>query len=413
MAKETFYTAVDIGCNKICTILARVGSEGELKVVGTGIAPSQGVQKGRVESVGELKDAVAASLTEARRYTGSDAVSGVYVTVSGTHVSSFNIKGEIRGVEEADGITLREMHRLIQNALPETDSAHEVIHVIPIGYEVDGLSGVRNPTGWHASEVQLGVHVVVGDASILKNTMKAINNGKVSAKSLVLHSMASAEVTLSGDEREMGVVLADIGAGTTDISIYRDGHPWYSSVLPVGGSQMTRDLAVALRVPFSVAEELKVKWGNVMPGSFRPEEVVVPATQGRARQVVSRNGLCEPLHLRMLEIIKLIMLRVSQAGLRRLPVGGLVLTGGAAETAGLKGLVESALQGPVRIGFPGGMVGLPSQLQKPAFSGSVGALLWGIKHQGAGRPYGAGTKPTRGYQSLGRRRSRTREKATN
>ena len=281
MAKENFYTAVDIGTNKVCAILARVGSEGELRILGTGIAPSQGVQKGRIESINEVKVAVAASLEEAQRYVGRNVVSGVYATISGTQISCLNTKDELRGFDDLDGVTPQQIHQLIQSSFPHVDASQEVLHVIPIGYEVDGLPGVRNPTGLHANNVQLESHVVLGDATTIKNTVKAIEGGKVGVNSLVLHSLASAEATLTGDEREMGVVLADIGAGTCDVSIYRAGQPWYSTVLPVGGSQLTRDLAVALRVPYYMAEEIKVKWGHVMPEQIRAdEEVVIPGAQG-------------------------------------------------------------------------------------------------------------------------------------
>ena len=211
----------------------------------------------------------------------------------------------------------------------------------------------------------------------------------------------------------MGVVLADIGAGTCDVSIYRAGQPWYSTVLPVGGSQLTRDLAVALRVPYYMAEEIKVKWGHVMPEQIRAdEEVVIPGAQGQPKRVVKRRGLCEPLHQRMVEILKLIMLRVSQAGLRQLPTGGLVITGGSAEMAGLKQLVESNLGGQVRIAYPSGIAGLPSQLRKPAFSAGVGALLWGIKHQGENRTYQNGERTLWGYNALVRRFGRAKEQVT-
>ncbi len=409
MAKEIYYTAVDIGTNKVCAILARVGSEGELKVLGTGIAPSHGVQKGRIENIDEVKTAVAMALAEAQRYVGTGVVSGVFATVSGTQISCLNTKAELKGIVDPSDIAPQEWHRLIQSSFPHLSSTQEVLHVIPIGYEVDGLSGVRNPTNLGATDVQLEAHVVLGEAATIKNTVKAIAGSKASVNSLVLHSIASGEATLTGDEREMGVVLADIGAGTTDVSIYRHGQPWYSTVIPVGGTQLTRDLAVALRLPYHMAEEIKVKWGNVLPGLVRAdEEVVIPGAQGQPKRVVKRRGLCEPLHLRMMEMLKVIMLRVTQAGLRQLPTGGLVVTGGAAEMAGLKELMEGTLGGPVRIAYPDGVAGLPSQLRKPAFSAGVGALLWGIKHQSERRIYqnGGGT-----YRSLFRKFSRPKERA--
>ena len=409
MAKDIYYTAVDIGTNKVCAILARVGSEGELKVLGTGIAPSQGVQKGRIENVDEVKAAVAAALAEAQRYVGKGVISGVFATVSGTQISCLNTKAELNGVDDLSDVTPQQWHSLIQSSLPHVSSTQEILHVIPIGYEVDGLSGVRNPASLDATDVQLEAHVVLGEAAAIKNTVKAIEGNKASVNGLVLHSIASGQATLTGDEREMGVVLADIGAGTTDVSIYRHGQPWYSTVIPVGGTQLTRDLAVALRVPYHMAEEIKVKWGNVLPGLIRAdEEVVIPGAQGQPKRVVKRRGLCEPLHLRMVEMLKIIMLRVTQAGLRQLPTGGLVVTGGAAEMAGLKELMENTLGGPVRIAYPDGIAGLPSQLSKPAFAAGVGALLWGIKHQGERRIYqnGGGS-----YRNLFRKFSRPKERA--
>ncbi|MFQ6029220.1 MAG: cell division protein FtsA [Dehalococcoidia bacterium] len=413
MAKENFYTAVDIGTSKVSSIVARVGTEGELKILGHGLAPSQGMQKGRIENIEEVKAAVATSLEEAQRYIGKGVVTGAYVVVSGTHTSCFNIKDILKDIGEMEGVTPQQVHHLIQASCPQVDAAQEVLHIIPIGYEVDGLSGVRNPTGLHANEVQLEAHVILGDATTLKNTVKAVEATKLSVKSLVLQSLASAEATLTGDEREMGVVLVDIGSGTTDMTIYRYGSPWYSTVLPVGGSQLTRDLAVAARIPFHQAEEIKIKWGHALPELIRAdEEVVIPGSQGQARRVVRRRGLCEPLHLRMVEIIKLVMLRVSQAGLRQLPTGGLVFTGGCAEMAGLKELAEQTVGGPVRIAYPSGIAGLPSQLRKPGFSAGVGTLLWGIKHQGEGRTYRNGERTVRGYKSWFRRLGRTKETAS-
>jgi cell division protein FtsA len=417
LAKEIFYTAVDIGTSKVCSIVARVGTEGELKVLGTGIAPSQGVQKGRIESIGEVREAVAASLEEAQRYIGRGGISGVYVVLSGTHISCLNTKDTMKdaGKDAGDleGVTTQQLHQLIQSSYPQVDPSQEVLHVIPIGYEVDGLSGVRNPAGLHANEVQIQSHVVLGDKVTVKNTVKAVEASKVSVNSLVVHSLASAEAVLTGDEREMGVVLADIGCGTTDVAIFRYGNPWYSAVLPVGGSQLTRDLAVALRTPYHLAEEIKIKWGHVVPDMIRAdEEMVIPAFQGQPRRVVKRRALCEPLHLRMVEILKLIMLRVSQAGLRQLPTGGLIITGGSAEMAGLRELVENTLGGPVRIAYPSGIAGLPSQLRKPGFSAGVGALLWGIKHQGESRTYRNGERTLWGYKSLVRRLSRAKEKVS-
>ena len=388
MAREIYYTGVDIGTSKVCSIVARVGSEGELKILGTGLVASQGMQKGRIENIGEVQTAVKASLEEAQRYIGRGVITGVYAGVSGVHISCQNTKEVLDNPGDMDDVTSNRIDKLMQASFPPLDAGREVLHIIPIGYDVDGLSGVRNPVGLHAKQVEVEAHVIMGDAVALKNTVRAVQGAKVSVHSLVLQSLASAEATLTGDEREMGAVLVDIGGGTTDLTIYRQGNPWYSAVIPVGGDQLTRDLSVAMRTPWYTAEEMKVKWGNAMPELVRAdEEVVVPSYQGQPRRVVKRRDISEPLQARMIELLKLVLLKVRQSGLRQFPTGGLVITGGCAEMAGIKELALKTLGGPVRIAYPSGIAGLPSQLRKPIFSTAVGLLLWGIKHQGEKRPY--------------------------
>ena len=400
MARDTFYTAVDIGTDKVTSIMARVGSEGELKVLGTGVVTSEGIQKGRIENIEEVKETVRASLEEAQRYIGKGTTTGVYTSVTGTHLTSLNTKEVVDNPDDVGDITNKLLDRLLRGSFPEVGPNQEVLHVIPIGYHVDGMSGIRNPVGLHGNLVEVEAHVVMGDAATLKNTVKVIEANKASVKSMVLHSLASAEATLSGDEREMGVVLVDIGGGTTDIAIYRQGHPWYSAVIPVGGSQLTRDLAVALKTPMNMTEEMKIKWGSVVPESIpSDQEVVIPSFQGQPKHSLPRRILCEPLNARMMELIKLIVLKVRQSGLREFPPGGIVLTGGGAEMTGLTELVQKTLGGQVRIAYPEGIAGLPAQLRKPAFSAAVGLLLWGIKHQGETRSSLNGGRSIRGNKS--------------
>ena len=410
MARDTFYTAVDIGTDKITSIMARVGTEGELKVLGTGVVTSQGINKGRIENIVEVQEAVAASLEEAQRYIGNGVPTGIYASVTGSHLTSLNTREEVGNPDDVGDISSKLLDRLLRGSFPDVGPDQEVLHVIPTGYHVDGMSGIRNPVGLHGNLVEVEAHVVMGDSVILKNTVKAIETNKATVKSMVLHSLASAESTLTGDEREMGVVLVDVGGGTTDLAIYRQGHPWYSAVIPVGGSQLTRDLSVALKTPLYMTEEMKVKWGSVMPEMVASDdEVVIPSFQGQPKHSLSRRILCEPLEARMLEIIKMIVLKVRQSGLREFPAGGLVLTGGGSEMTGLSDLVLKVLGGQVRIAYPEGIAGLPAQLRKPAFSAAVGLLLWGIKHQGETRSSMNGGRATTGSKSwrwgLGRKKA--------
>ena len=239
---------------------------------------------------------------------------------------------------------------------------------------------------------------------ILKNLVKTVEGCKVSVRSLVLLPLAAAEAVLTQDEREIGAVLVDIGGGTTDVIVFKTGSPWYTAILPVGGNQLTRDLSVALGIPFYMAEELKVKWGHARPESVAcDEEVQIPGFQGQPLRTVKRRAMCQPLQERCIEILKLVLLRVRQAGLRQLPPGGLVITGGSADMPGLQELAGKITGAPVRIAYPRGILGLTSQLKKPAFSASVGTLLWGIKHQGEKRPYKNGEQTLWGHRSFVRR----------
>ena len=401
MPSDTFYTAIDIGNSKIASVVARVGTEGELKILGTGVVSSQGMHKGRIERIDEVQAAISTSLEEAQRYIGRGVVAGVYVGVSGNHITCVNTKDVIENPGDLKDINAHLLDHLIQSSFPEVGRTQEVLHIIPIGYDVDGLTGVRNPVGLHAQQVHVDVHVVLGDAVTLKNTVKAVEASRVTVKSLVLQSLASAEATLTGDEREMGVVFVDIGAGTTDLAIYRQGSPWYSAVIPVGGNQLTKDLQVALGTSYYLAEEIKLKWGHACSEMVpRSEEVVIPSYQGQPRKAVQRKQIAEPLEARMVEMLKQILLKVRQSGLRQIPDGGLVITGGCAELPGIRELAMQTLGGPVRIGYPRGISGLPSNLKKPAFSTAVGLLLWGIKHQGEKRPYGTGESTLWGKKSF-------------
>ena len=408
--KEMFYTAIDIGSTKMCTIIAKIGAEGELKVLGMGIVASQGVQKGLVESIPETQAAVKASLDEAQRYLGR-GVDWAYLGVTGSHISCLNTTSVLDGSGGEGAISSEDVRQLIRSSYPDVADGREVLHVIPMSYVVDGLTGVRNPVNLHADKVQVESHVVLGEAPILKNVVRAVEGCKLSVRSLVHQPLAAAEAVLTEDEREMGAVLVDIGGGTTDIVVYRNGSPWYTAVLPVGGNQITRDLSVAVGVPFYLAEELKTRHGCAMPeGIPVDEEVQLPGFQGQPRRVVKKRDLCAPINERAVELIKLVVGKVRQAGLRQMPPGGLVITGGAAELSGLRELMKKTTGATVRVGQPS-ILGIPAQLRKPAYSASVGTLLWGIKHQGEKRTYKNGNRTLWGYGGFKRHFSRKREKA--
>ena len=407
MASDTFYTAVDIGTSKVATIIAKIGASGDLKIVGLGVVPSQGIYQGRVENPDEARETVRESLEEARRYLGRHRAPCTYVSISGDHITCLNTEGHLHASKDNGLMTPRSLHHLIQSSYPNVSNGTEVLHIIPIEYEVDGLAGVRNPVGLHADHVRVESHVVLAETHMVRNLVNLMRGCNLSVRSLVAQSLAAGEAVLTQDERELGVVLADMGAGTIDMTIFRSGHPWYSSVIPLGGIHMTLDLSETLDVPFYQAEALKVKWGNALQnGASGDREVTIPGSQEKSSRMVSRQALCQPLRDHLKEMMRQVLLRISQAGLRQLPPAGLVATGGCAEMPGFPEMAKSMLGCSVRVASPMNVLGLPSALMGPTYAATVGTLLWGIKHQGRERPYTNGFHIPWGYKRLLRRWSR-------
>jgi cell division protein FtsA len=377
-----------------------VGPEGDLNIVGTGLAPSQGVEKGSIVNVTEAQEAIQASLTEGQRYLGR-GVSWAYVSISGKHVTCLNSTGLTHFSAQEGPVSLEDVRHLIGTSHPEVGADKEVLHLIPVNYQIDGLRGVRNPVGLHADRLRVESHVVLGDRSQVYDTMRSVESCGVAIRGLVLSVLASSEATLSEDEKEMGVVLVDIGDGATDLAIFRHGSLWYNTSIPVGGRQLTRDLSIALGMPYYFAEELKVKWGHAEPGEGAgAEEVLLPSFQGRPRRLIRRSTLCSPLVDRLQETLGLVMVKTQQAGLTRLPPGGVVITGGTAEIPGLHRLAQQVFGCPVRIASPFGVSGLSHDQIKPSYSTVIGLLLWGIKHYGKQRAYGNGDRGLWDHRSI-------------
>ena len=387
MAREPIYAAIDIGTSKVFSIVARLGPEGELKPLGTGTAPAVGVRQGTIDDLGDVKESVRDSLNECLRYMGRNPVSDFFAVVNGDHLISEN-SCELLG-QENEQLTVTEQHlrSLIGGSSgilqQQVDSRSEqVLHIIPMRYRLDDMSGVRNPTGLHTNELQLEAHVVRGKSVPLGNMVRALQTSKLRVEGLVSHALASGEGVLTADEREMGVIVIDIGAGTINIACYREGTPFFSSVVPMGGNQLTRDMAIALRAPFQMAEEMKIEYGHVLPEDIpATDEIILPATQVHPKRVVSRREICEPLYLRSLQMLKLIQEELLRAEITSPMGGGVVLTGGASRMPGFAEMTARGLRTQVRIGAPLWYAGLPESLRQPEYAAALGVLQWAVKHR--------------------------------
>lgn len=401
MPQESMYAAIDIGTSKIASIVARLGPEGELKPLGTGVAPSNGIQQGVIDDFGEVKNSLQESLSECLRYVGRNPIDRYYVVVNGDHLVSMNSTEMMGSEEEVVTITEQSLRSLMSNTSgnlqQQLDSrSTQTLHMIPMRYRLDGMTGVRNPAGLDTNELQLEAHIVQGMSVPLGNTVRVLQACKTKVEGMIAHPLASAEGVLSADEREMGVIVIDIGAGTIKIAIYRGGTPMFSSVLPVGGNQLTRDMAVAMRIPYQMAEDLKIQYGHALPDpATANEEIVIPATQVHPKRMVLRGELCEPLYLRSLQLLKLINQELYNADMGFVPPGGIVLTGGGSRMPGLAEMTSRGLKTEVRVGNPLWYAGLPDSLRQPEFSGVLGALQWAVKHRNRPdqeRPRGSGDR---------------------
>jgi cell division protein FtsA len=304
------------------------------------------------------------------------------VGLAGAHISAINSRGVIAVNRGERGIQPTDIQRALDaaRAVPIPHN-REILHVIPRSYTVDGDEGVRDPLGMQAYRLEVESHIITGATSSIHNLVKCVQATGVGIDALVLEPLASGEAVLTDVEREMGVVLADIGGGTTDIAIFIEGSIWHTAVLPTGGEHITNDIAIGLRTPFTTAEELKIKHGHARPESVNPNEAVDVVAFGEGeRQSVPRHFLSQIIEARVEEIFDLILQEVKRSGYDGLLPAGVVLCGGTADLAGIRDLAREILNLPVRIGAPQDLHGLVDILGSPAYATSTGLLQWGLHH---------------------------------
>ena len=378
---ERIIAGIDVGTTKICTLVGEVDEKGILSIVGVGVVPSRGLRKGVVVNVGEATEAIAASVEKAERVSGYE-IEQAYVGVAGAHISCVNSRGMVAISRGRGGITQDDINRALEAARAiAIPYDRAVIHVIPRGYIIDGQDGVRDPIGMHGFRLEVEVHIVTGAAASIHNLVKCVQELGIEVEDLVLSPLAAGEAVLTRSEREMGVVLADIGGGTTDIAIFIEDTICHAAVLPVGGNHLTNDLAVGLRAPFGVAEEVKKRHGYARIEGVDPSEVVEVAMFGEdSQQAVSRQFIAQVLEARAEEIFELILQEVKRSGYEGLLPAGVVLCGGSAKLAGMRELGREIMQLPVRIGAPRDLRGLVDTISSPAYAASVGLLWWGLRH---------------------------------
>lgn len=379
MGKRKTISAIDVGTTKVCTLIAEVDDAGRMRVAGVGVVPSKGMHKGMVVNINEAKETIRESVKRAEQSSGY-RVDSAYVGVTGRHINGQNNRGVIAVTRNDRLVRPDDLRRVLQNAQSFKMAAEQrLLHIIPRSYAVDGQEGVQNPVGMHGFKLDAETHVITAAVSSVQNLVKCIRGVGVDVEDLVFEALASSEAVLTGDDKQVGVIMADIGGGTTDISVFKDGSIWHTAVVPVAGYQMTRDIAIGLGLPFEIAEEMKKKYGTAIPVYEGKADNDSIAQNGHN---ISYQGLCDIIRARMEEILRLIILELPRGEQDALVPGGLVLTGGSANLAGIDILGRDVLKMPVRVGTPLNVYGISDQLTDPAYSTAVGLLLWGTKPKG-------------------------------
>lgn len=373
------YAAIDIGTTKVCTLVGEIAPTGELRILGVGVAPSAGLGKGMVENIREATEAIRASVEKAERASGTRILSA-HVGVSGAHVQSVNNRGIVAVPDRNHPISRDDVARALEGAkIISIPTNREILHVLPRYFVVDGQDSVTDPIGMYGQRLDVEAHIITVSSSAVANVTKVVEGAGVQVDELVLEPIASGEAVLTPEEKKQGVIVADIGGGCTNISVYVEGSIQHSSALQIGGNHITRDLVVGLRCPYHSAEEAKELYGHALPSQVDPAQTVEVEAFGAERvRTYSRRMLCEIIQARTEELLEMVITDVTRSVDIELISAGLVLTGGTARLPAVDLLAEQVTGLPARVGVPGHIFGLVDELLDPAFATTVGLLQWAV-----------------------------------
>src|SRR5215475_9906738 len=378
---------LDVGTTKICAVIGRPKPGGGLDVIGVGSAPSRGLRRGVVVNIDSTVEAIKQAVADAEQMAGVD-VERVWAGVAGGHIRSLNSRGVVAISGREREVSAADVERAVEAARAiNVPQDCEIIHVLPQTFAVDDADGVREPIGMSGVRLEVEVHIVTAAVTSIQNVVRAVNRAGLTVQDVVLEPIASAEAVLFPDEKELGVVLIDIGGGTTDMALFRDGAVWHTAVLPLGGDHITNDVAVGLRTPMSDAESLKRQHGCALTALVPAEETVdVPSVGGRKPRQLSRQVLSEIIQPRVEEVFTLVARELTKAGFQDAATAGVVVTGGSSIMEGVPELAESVFDQPVRRGAPGDVGRLADVVGSPIHATAVGLAVYGLRRHAVTRP---------------------------
>ncbi len=373
MSTKSVIVALDIGTTKVCTLIAQKSAK-NLEILGVGSHPSHGLKKGSVVNIEKTVESIRSSIEEAKLMAGIEELESATIGIAGNHIYCFNSSGVVpvknKEIKQAD------VDRVIEAAKAVLiPSDREILHVIPQEFKVDNTVGIKNPIGMCGSRLEVNVHIVTGKTPLIQNLIKCVEQAGLQANSVILQPIASSRSVLSSEEKDLGVVLIDIGGGTTDVAVWKEGSLLHSQIIPLGGNHFTNDLAVALKIPHNEAERIKLAHGTVLKDTQLNETyLTVQGLSGTRPREVSLSFVSEVLGARADELFQVIRELILEKNLQGEITGGFVLTGGGALIKNLPELAEYILEKPVKLGYPAAFGGMTTAMQHPKFSTVLGLL---------------------------------------
>jgi cell division protein FtsA len=373
---KNLIVGLDIGTSKIVTIVAELLPEGTLKVIGLGQHPSRGLKKGVVINIDSTMQAIQRSLEEAELMADCK-IKTVFTGIAGNHIKSLNSHGMVK-IKDAE-VSQMDVDRVVETARAVALPAdQQILHILTQEFIIDGQDDVREPLGMSGMKLEVKVHIVTGAVAAAQNIVKCIKRCGLEVSDLILQPLASSIAVLTEDEKELGVCLVDIGGGTTDIAVFKNGAIRHTAVIAIAGDQMTNDIAVAFRTPTQSAEDIKIKYGCALRQLADPREVVeVPGVDGREARQLSIQTLAEVIEPRVVELYELVLQELRRSGMEEMIASGIVITGGSAMMRGMMELGEEIFHMPVRLGMPRYVGGLSEVISNPRYATGVGLILMG------------------------------------
>ena len=398
---DNIIVGLDLGTTKVCAIVGEVKKPDEVDIIGIGISPSHGLKKGVVVNIDSTVESIKKAVQEAELMAGVE-IRSVYVGISGSHIRGINSRGVVaiknKEVGPTDDARVIDAARAVNIPMDQ-----QVLHVLPQEFIIDDQDGIREPLGMFGVRLEAKVHIITGGVTSIQNIVKSCSRAGLQVEDLVLQPLASSRAVLTAEEQDLGVVVVDIGGGTTDVALFLEGSMWHTEVIPIGGNHLTNDISIGLRTPASEAEKIKIKYGCALSSLVKHEETLdVPSVGGRPPRLLSRQILCEIVEPRVEELFGMVQQRLKKTGFEDMFASGIVLTGGAALMEGLQEAAEHFLSLPIRRGAPRNIGGLMDVVNSPVYATGVGLVLYGAESQeGPPRKFGRSGMVNRFWRWLG------------